>query len=239
MELFRIYPTLDSTNLEAARLLRAETDLHGVAIFAQEQTSGRGQQGRPWYSEPGHHMALSIILQPEQMPVTQLPQVSMKTCLAIIMVLEKMGLKNIRIKWPNDIYAGEKKLAGILIENALTGSYVQHCIIGIGMNVNEEKFPSWLSTAISLCQITGKKFQVIDIAEDIQKKVLDLMEPTYDWKGEYDQHIYSLGEKNAFDTGDRIIHATVSGVDEGGRLVLEDDDGMQKAYFTHEIKWIK
>jgi BirA family biotin operon repressor/biotin-[acetyl-CoA-carboxylase] ligase len=239
MELFRIYSKLDSTNQEAARLLKKETNLHGVALLALEQSAGRGQQGRVWHSEPGNHMALSIILQPDHMPVSLLPEISMKTCLAIIRVLRKMDLKNIRIKWPNDIYAGDKKLAGILIENALTGGFVQHCIIGIGLNVNEKNFPSSLSTVISLHQMTGKKYQLIDLAKDIQAEVMDLIESQYDWKAEYDQLIYKMGERIAFAIGEKIFHANIMGVDERGRLLLESDDGNQKAYFTHEIKWLK
>ena len=142
MEHFRIFETLDSTNKEAHRLLASGQDLHGTAILTLQQTEGRGQYGRSWWAEPGSHLAMSVILQPGSMLPSQLPQLSMKTSLAVVRCLKTLDPKlNPLIKWPNDIYIGDQKIAGILIENSISSTKVQHCIIGIGLNVNEKKFP--------------------------------------------------------------------------------------------------
>jgi BirA family biotin operon repressor/biotin-[acetyl-CoA-carboxylase] ligase len=99
---------------------------------------------------------MSIIYVPDSLPIAALPTLSMKISLGIVNALTSID-PTIQplIKWPNDIYASGKKLCGILIENALSGGKVQHSVIGIGMNVNEEEFPSTISNAISLYQLTG------------------------------------------------------------------------------------
>lgn len=239
IELLRIYPSIDSTNKEAGRLLDAGGNLHGTCILAYHQTDGLGQYGRRWHSEPGLHLAMSVILQPDDMGAHELSQLSMKTSLAVVRALHEIE-KDISplIKWPNDIYTDGKKLAGILIENSLSAGHVQHCIIGIGMNVNETYFPESIPNAISLNMLTGRTFEIEKIAEKILHHVLDIVdEPIAKWKEEYRSHLFGLGEKQRFEKEAEILEAKVMDVDPQGRLIIQRD-GKNEAYFSHQIKWI-
>jgi biotin-[acetyl-CoA-carboxylase] ligase BirA-like protein len=177
MEEIRLYNTIDSTNVEAQRLLTNPSIIaHGTTLLAWEQTHGKGQLGRPWHTEPGQHLAMTIILKPDA-TARELPRLSKLISLAICTVLENLN-PDFRpaIKWPNDIYLDGKKVAGILIENALAGNRIQHLIAGIGMNVNETAFAPELSNATSLHIISGKEFDILEIAKSIQEKIISLIE---------------------------------------------------------------
>ena len=240
MEPFRTYDNIDSTNEEARRLLSTGVNYHGTALLAATQTNGKGQYGRTWHAESGCHLALTIIIQPTDRPALQLPQISMKMSLAVIRALHRAvpGL-DAKIKWPNDIYVNAKKLGGILIENSLNATNVQYCIIGIGLNINEQSFPDDLPGAVSLFNISGKKHDVKQIAQQLYKEVMRTWnEPAENWKTEYDMFLYGKDENNSFLLGDTEIVAMVKGVDNEGRIILEKQNGKVKSYFSHEIKWM-
>lgn len=241
MEEFRIYDTIDSTNKEAHRLLASGQKLHGNALIALHQTEGRGQYGRTWISEPGNHLAMSIILQPVQMPLKDLSLLSLKTSTAVARTLQHLEPSlHPLIKWPNDIYIDKFKLAGILIENSISSSKVQHSVIGIGMNVNESTFPPDLPNPVSLFQLTGKKYEIFNIAKKMREEVMKVLDESFQtWKTEYDQMIYSLGVQNEFEINGIRVKATITGVDEDGRLKVSLDGQESKSYFSHEIKWLK
>lgn len=241
MEHFKIYETLDSTNKEAARLLASGQFLHESVIFTHHQTQGRGQYGRSWFSEPGNHLAISIVLQPGQMLPEELPVLSMKVSLAIVRTLFALEpTLQPKIKWPNDIYINNKKIAGILIENSISNTKVHYCIIGIGMNVNESHFPKDLPNPVSLTLLTGKKYPIIPIAEMVREQLINILnEATEKWKPEYDQSIYGLGKKHEFQQNGKKLISKVLGIDMDGKIRLVAIDGESKSYFSHEINWLK
>ena len=240
MQLLRSYSSLDSTNSEAHRLLVTNEAYHGLAILAFKQTDGRGQHGRAWHSEPGQHLAMSIIIRPQEMSPALLPVLSMKVSLGIIRVLNKIDPSiQPKIKWPNDIYVKGKKLAGILIENNLAANKVQHCIIGIGMNVNEQTFEDSLQRAISIRMLTKEVYDIVDIASSIRHEVLSLLETNdMSWKQEYNSYIFGLGEERNFENNETLVHGRVTDVDENGRLCIQHEDGTHHAYYSHELRWI-
>lgn len=240
LDLLREYGQLDSTNKEAARLIAGQQAVHGLGILAQEQTEGRGQYTRTWHTTPGKHLAFSIILLPEAMEVNSLPLLSLKTSLAIVRSLHILiDEKLCRIKWPNDIYANGRKLAGILIENAIASQKVRHSIIGIGLNVNEDSFPPDLSNATSLKLLTGKTYTLTELAERIRASVMSLVEdPSPNWKAEYDNYIFGKNEIHTFRKNEIDFDAEVLGVDVEGKLNLRHVDGRQRNYSNHEIKWV-
>lgn len=221
-------------------MLASGQNLHGKAILALHQTEGRGQYGRSWFSQPGNHLAISIILQPDFMFLEDLQLLSLKTSIAVVRSIHALEpeLKP-RIKWPNDIYIGDLKLAGILIENSISSAKVQHSIIGIGINVNESAFPAELPNPVSLFMLTGKKYEVISLGEKLREEVMNIMEALPDkWKPEYDQLIYGLGQEKEFELNSKSVIATIIGVGRDGKLTLEIN-GQRKSYFSHEIKWLK
>ena len=240
MDYFKIYDTLDSTNKEAQRLLAQGVGINGLTLFAKHQTDGRGQLNRAWISAPDSHMAMSIIYQPSNLSISELPGLGMKISMGIVNALTSIDPSiHPLIKWPNDIYVESKKLCGILIENALSSGRVQHSIIGIGMNINEKKFPDEIPNAISLCMLTGKIFDPQVIALVIRKHVLSLLEGNPpEWKSEYDLHIFGQGKKFEFLSDETKFEAEVIGVSPDGHLILKNAAGEIKSYASHEVKWV-
>lgn len=239
MEDLKIYNTLDSTNLEARRLLAAGPVADGTALIALEQTAGRGQLNRVWHAQPGLHLAMTLILTPNHLETSHLPEAGMKISLAIIHALKRLapGLHP-EIKWPNDILVHGRKLCGILIENTIAGSRVQHLIAGIGLNVNETQFPPELPDAVSLYQLTGKHYDLLQGAGFIREEIMHIFKATpAGWKKMYDSCLFGVGHLFSFLEKGKTINATVLGVDEQGRIVLGTGENEIKAYYTHEIKW--
>ncbi len=239
MEHLLIYNTTDSTNKEAQRLLSAGRAFHGMTLLALEQTEGKGQYGRIWRAEKGKHLAMSIILRPKQMSVRDLPGISMLTSLGLGRAISKLeGISGIAIKWPNDLYLHDRKLAGILIENALAGQYVQHLILGIGVNVNETSFSPDLPNPVSLFQATGREHDLTELAGQIRHHVLDAIEhPEADWLDQYNELLFGLRRPSAFDHQGHTIIGEILAADQEGRLNIRGEDGKRYAYYSHEIKW--
>lgn len=240
MDYLKIYNILDSTNKEAHRLLAQGPVLNGLTLLANHQTEGRGQMGRAWISEPGSHLAMTVIYYPAGLNPTELPTLGMKISLGIVDALKEFDASiSPRIKWPNDIYADGKKLCGLLVENALSGSSVQHSVIGIGMNINENHFPAEIPNAISLRMLTGRTHDIREIALLIRKHVLSFLdiEPPQ-WKEDYDKYIFGKGNRFSFISNADAFEAEVTGVSLRGHLELKMEDGVIKSFASHEVKWV-
>ncbi len=239
MDYLKIYTSLDSTNKEAQRLLATGPVSSGLTILARHQTAGHGQYGRTWVSAPDSHLAMSIVYKPVDFDAIALPTIGMKVSLGIIRALKQIDPQLMPlIKWPNDIYVNGKKLCGILIENVLAGSRVQHSIIGIGMNVNESQFPSEIPNATSLFMNTGMSYEVEKIALILRQHMLTLLEKNkFDWKNEYDQSLFGLESLHAFQIGPDNVFAKAKGVSIQGHLILEMADGAIAHFGSHELKW--
>jgi BirA family biotin operon repressor/biotin-[acetyl-CoA-carboxylase] ligase len=240
MDHLKIYNILDSTNLEAHRLLAAGPVENGTSLIAREQTEGKGQYGRNWIADAGCHLAMTIILTPGNLAVSELPSVGMKTSLGIIKALKQLDPElEPLIKWPNDIYLKRKKLCGILIENGLSGNKVQHIIIGIGMNINERIFPADIPNAISLFMVTGLQNDLYQMAQLVRQHVIETVDiPDLYWKQEYDDHLYGKNDEKEFIYEGNTMKAKMLGVDEQGRILLGFGGGLTRSFYSHEIKWL-
>lgn len=176
--------TVDSTNEEAKRRAEAEAEAKSecTLILSEEQTAGRGRQGRGWISPKGKGIWLSAILRPQIIPV-RVPQLTQIAAAAICLGLERENISGLQVKWPNDILVGGRKLCGILTEMQSRGNKVEHVILGIGVNVNlrEEDFPEELkSEATSLYLETGRIWErapliagMIEAFEPLYRKYID------------------------------------------------------------------
>lgn len=149
---------VDSTNTYAAALIKDHNVPEGTIIQAIHQTMGRGQMGTNWHSQPGESLTFSVILAPAFLRAEHQFYLNMAVSLGIHEYLRIKGIVA-TIKWPNDILVRGKKLAGILIENIIKGNYLQHCVIGIGLNVNS-KSELMLPMATSLLVETGHYFDL-------------------------------------------------------------------------------
>ena len=156
---------VDSTNDEARRHI-SEIDNLSV-VSALEQTKGRGQRGNRWSSQPGENLTFSLVVKDFRIKANEQSAISQATALSLVDLLSRHEIKA-RIKWPNDIYAGDEKICGILIENSLKGSKIDWSIIGIGLNVNQTAFPEDLPnpTSMKLCTGNSNPYNTREILEE-------------------------------------------------------------------------
>lgn len=152
--------TVDSTN---SVLRKRIPDLDNLSIIAaSEQTAGRGQGTHTWFASPGANLTFSILFRFEgdcALAVADVILVTQVTTLAIRDYLLRYGVEA-RIKWPNDIWVGDRKICGILIENTLENGSVRESVVGIGLNINETQWPERLPNPVSLRELTGRSFDI-------------------------------------------------------------------------------
>jgi BirA family biotin operon repressor/biotin-[acetyl-CoA-carboxylase] ligase len=231
---------VDSTNNYAMGLVHAGMAQHGTAVFAQEQTRGRGQRNKTWVSEPGSNIALSVIFQPPAYSTSQLFMLSKLVATAALNFFNSYTTTDTSIKWPNDIYWRDRKAGGILIENIIMGSEWRYTIAGIGLNINQTSFKGLQHKAVSLREITGNIFEPAALARelciflDIQFNKL-LQDPS-EISRQYQEHLFGYGKKVKLKQGSRIFEATVREVTDLGQLVVEHT--LEERFEVGEVEWV-
>lgn len=156
----------ESTNLYLKNMLLEQSLDDFSVVIADYQTKGRGQMGNGWTSDRGENLLFSILISPHFVKPTSQFIISQVISVAIAKVLARYT-DGIKIKWPNDIYYKNNKIAGILIENTLMGNTIEKSIIGVGLNLNQNIFPEFLVNPISLSKITGSKYLLDDMLNQI------------------------------------------------------------------------
>ena len=186
----------DSTNDEARRRLDVLDNLSVVA--ARTQTSGRGQGDHTWTSEPGQNLTFTVVLKfPPCAPLaaSEILRITQAVTHALREYLLSKGVVA-RIKWPNDIYVGDKKICGILIENILGGKQVAASMVGIGLNLNQSRFPADLPNPVSLRQVTGRRYdlreELVLLREELKKSasLLDSQEGRTELARYFDAYVF-------------------------------------------------
>jgi BirA family biotin operon repressor/biotin-[acetyl-CoA-carboxylase] ligase len=222
---------LDSTNSHARRLAEQGAQA-GEVVIAESQTQGRGRLGRPWVSPPHVNLYLSIILRPKLPPVNA-PQITLMAAVALAEALSAFIPVLPAIKWPNDVLAGGKKLAGILTESVCHGERIDFVILGIGVNINypAESMPDAIrKRATSLISLTGasvsRESVVRRLIQDLDRCYGELEETGFQslaprWEARFELR----GKKVRVEMTDRIIIGTARGIDRDGALILEDGRG--------------
>ena len=227
--------SIDSTNSEALRRLPELPS--GTVLAAREQTAGRGQRGNTWFTEPGKNLTFSIVLKPSGLEAGEAHLLNYLASVAVAEFLEGYGV-SCCIKWPNDIYAGRKKICGILVENSLSGGCVGASVIGIGININQTEFPQ-LANATSLSLVTGLEY----VLEDCLKAfvaVFDSWLPRLSTLSEaYVSRLFQKGVQARYADylrGDQFT-GTIRGVTSDGRLVIHDGLA-ERLYRFKEVGYI-
>lgn len=146
---------------------------HGDVLLTHCQTAGRGQRGNSWEAEPGQNLTFSLMLRPAALAAADAFCLSMAVSVGIVRALRGILSEEITLKWPNDIYWHDRKLAGILIENSLKGAFVGHSTIGIGLNVNQMQFVSDAPNPVSMAQIAGHGFSLTDVLNRVVSDILE------------------------------------------------------------------
>lgn len=219
---------VDSTNNYAMARIKEGGVISGQAWLALHQTSGKGQRGKQWQSKPGANIMMSIAIKPNGLLLADQFMLSSSIALGSYDFVKNYAGNTTRIKWSNDIYINDKKAGGILIENVIRGNKWMYAVAGIGINLNQESFSPDLPNPVSLCQITGRKHDLLKMAEELYSCImhrLSLMHPK-DYEQllkEYNLRLYRSGEKQLFLSKRGKFEAIIKGVENDGKLVLEND----------------
>jgi BirA family biotin operon repressor/biotin-[acetyl-CoA-carboxylase] ligase len=236
---------VDSTNNFLKRMVSNSEPLpEGTVIMAENQYQGRGQVESTWHAEPGKNLTFSIFLKPSFIPVQEQFTLNMAISVAIQQALKVLTGSGLSIKWPNDIYFGEQKIGGILIENSISGSKMKTCILGIGINVNQQHFEDDLNTSAgSLYQILHRDVDLISllaqICSHIEAGYLKLRAGSYiNLRQEYIDSLYRYNVKANYRQNGEIIEGRIVGVSANGLLELETKTGLL-SYNFKEIEFLR
>lgn len=233
---------VDSTNNFASRLIREESPQEGTVILAEYQKSGRGQKEHNWTSEKGKNLTFSIILYPTMLKVERQFYLSMAISVSIVRCLQTL-ISNVSIKWPNDIFIQNRKIAGILIENSIKGSFLQNSIIGIGLNVNQLNFsdvPEATSLAIELNKQLNKDIILTNLMQYISSWLSKLYNNNYNSiKNIYESLLFCKDQNAAFIKDNKKFSGIITGVSEFGQLSIKHENGLVNHYNFNEVSFSK
>ena len=228
----------DSTNSEARRLIDRGELLSGLTLIdADAQLNGRGQRGNSWESEPGKNLSFSLVCHPMFLKANEQFLLSQAIALAVAECVDA------EVKWPNDIYAGNRKLGGILIECDLKGCEIETCIIGTGINVNQTIFVSDAPNPVSLKQLTGQDYNREELLKKITERFLthydSLSRGLYDnIRNSYAQRLYRRLGYHAYADVNGEFEASIAGIQPSGHLLLQLSDGEVRRYEFKEVRFI-
>ncbi len=236
-----ILDTVDSTNNYAMAQIHAGKANHGMLWFTKEQTAGKGQRGKNWTTEPGKNIAMSLVLQPEQLNAKQQFYLSAAIALACFEFFSGYAGDETKIKWPNDLFWRDRKAGGVLIESVFHGKKWKWAIAGIGINLNQTKFNKALKNPVSLKQITGKEFDAIDMAKELYVLLMKRVDGLNAKSGEnlietYTKHLYKLNKQVLLKKGDEKFETVIKGVCNQGRLLTVD--AIEREFDFGEVEWV-
>jgi BirA family biotin operon repressor/biotin-[acetyl-CoA-carboxylase] ligase len=227
----RVLEQTDSTNLQA-KMMADQKAAEGTLIVADTQTLGRGRRGRTWHSPAGRNIYASLILRPQLAP-SQAPQITLMAAVALARTLETSAALDAKIKWPNDVMVGGKKIAGILTELSTDMESVAYVVVGFGINVNireaempEEIRPIATSIHMQSGTETSRTRLLCDLLENFETAYALLNDEGFgpvmaQWRAMTD----IIGQRANVDVMGRRLTGTVAAVDDDGVLILEDDGG--------------
>ena len=221
----------DSTN----RWLKA----HGegtMVVVADYQTAGKGCGTNSWESERGKNLTFSMLIHPTDIPASQQFRITEVVSVALCEVLEQY-IGDVSIKWPNDIYMGDKKICGVLIENRLQGNVIVDSIIGIGLNVNQTEFVSDAPNPVSLRQLLGREIDREALLNDFLEtlETVSSSETTY---SAYRNKLFRMGKQAVFSDETGRFEGTIQDVETDGRLLIKDLSGQARRYAFKEVQFV-
>jgi BirA family biotin operon repressor/biotin-[acetyl-CoA-carboxylase] ligase len=234
-------PETDSTNSFLSFILRQNTLPEGTVIRAEKQNAGRGQRGTSWESEAGKNLLLSFVFYPSFIAPKNVFLLNKTFSLAVYDFAVKWLDSNVTVKWPNDIYFQNKKLAGILIENNVTYNNIDQSIFGTGININQTEFPGNLTKAVSFANVKNRQFDLdelfFSLCEKIEARYIQLKNGEISKiDSDYHSALYGKDEINFFQTADYHFEGKIRGVKESGLLQIETKNGNIKEFDLKEIK---
>jgi len=239
------YKELESTNIEAIRLYQEGKARNGLVVLAEAQSDGKGYGNSRWESEPGKNLTFSILfkssfIEPsKQFAITQLISLSLWEVLTSI-----LRKKQVSVKWPNDIYVENRKIAGILIQNFIKGNNIDMAVIGIGLNASQKRFFSDAPNPTSIIIESGMECPhnnlLDDILETFNHNIEKYQSPESfdDLTKRYLKNLYRFGDNAIYKDKNGMFQAAISGISEYGHLILTDTGGRQRSYGFKEVEFI-
>lgn len=237
--------TVHSTNSFLRELNGGDASFDMELATTEFQTAGRGQKGNSWESEKSKNLLFSILLHPVYVQPSKQFCISEAIALAVVkslkeIVADELVAKDFSVKWPNDIYWKNKKIAGILIENELFGSTIRDCIVGVGININQQNFISDAPNPVSLYNILGVNTNVEELLDTIIKQFVANVSMIENGQTAllHNEYMDSLFRRKGFypyRDADSEFMATIKDVREDGRLILTDSDDNERIYEFKEV----
>jgi len=236
------FKDLPSTNSLAASMIKVDVVSEGTVIYTNFQSAGRGQGGNKWESEENKNLLISVVLFPEMIIPADQFLISMAVSLGICDFLERYT-SAISIKWPNDIYVKNDKIAGILIENSIMGDLIEHTIAGIGININQTNYSGDSPNPVSLANLTGKRYDLDNclsqLTSDLDKRYKFLISGDFDLiRLDYISRLYRYKQWSKFRDLKGLFTGRILNVSDTGRLVVGREDGIINEYSFKEIDFI-
>lgn len=244
--------TKSTNSLMLDSLNNGEEIADGTLFYTMRQTAGRGQIGNSWESEADKNIAFSMLLRPTFLPIRHQFMISEITCISILEALNDLGVKNLSIKWPNDIYCNDDKICGILIENSLMGSTFNYCVVGVGININQEKWignaPNPTSVKLKtgkecdpetvLDKVTGNIWKYYTLLSSIDAGVYGAMSEMIHKK--YLNYIYRKEGFHPYKDAEsgKEFMAQIKTIEPSGYLHLEDTEGSTYRYMFKDVRFV-
>ena len=227
-----VFPTIDSTNRVALDMGRKGAP-HGQAILAESQSAGRGRLGRAWNSPAGKGIYLSLILRPK-LELSQVPKLTLAAAVAAAETLESAGLRNVRIKWPNDLLINGKKACGILTEMVAEADRVECVVLGIGVNVNADQ-PDLPPHATSLKLESGRNLDrnvlTADLLNRLERRLGQVTGRSWEQtRAAWNRRSAVKGKSVRVTTLSQAVVGTAQGIDPSGALLVKTREGVKKVY---------
>lgn len=231
-----------STNNYANGLLSENEPSEGTVVLAYEQTAGRGQFSNFWESEPGMNLTFSIVVYPSFLEILRQFMLSKVVTIGVYSALNKY-VDSLRIKWPNDIYAGNKKLGGILIENSIMSGLIKSSVIGIGINVNQTIFRSNAPNPVSLKTLTNQHYDCRAVLDEILHSIdhyYSLLKSGDEDRidNEFIQALFRIHEKHWFRSENHDFEGEIIGVNEIGQLMIKENSGKIREFHFKEVEFL-
>jgi BirA family biotin operon repressor/biotin-[acetyl-CoA-carboxylase] ligase len=215
----------------------------GDIIWAESQSAGRGQRGHSWQSAQGQNLTFSVVLQPVFLPAAEQFSLLQVVALAMVDALAEWNIEA-KIKWTNDIYVGNRKVVGILMEHKLQGNTLSRSIAGIGINVNQTEFDPTLPNPTSMRLISGTEFDRKQVLDSIIRHIMhryDMLRQglTERLRNDYHKRLYKLNEPQLFalPDGSRFV-GEISGVEPQGALKIVTQQGEERKFLFKEVEFV-
>ena len=208
-----------------------------MVVMTDYQTAGKGCGSNSWESERGQNLTFSMLIHPDGITAREQFHITEVVSVALCRTLQSYIYNKVEIKWPNDIYVGDRKICGILIENRLQGNVIVDSIIGIGLNVNQRVFLSDAPNPVSMYQLTGQKTDREALLADFLQTFDEVM-ASETAAQDYRQRLYRSSGSYTFEDAGGRFEGTITGVEADGHLLIRDETGRVRRYAFKEVTFI-